>query len=127
METVTSSVSSSSVPAGNDKLWAVLCHLSGFLGVALLLPLIVYLVMKDESAYVRANAREALNFHLSLLIYALVCLPLIVVIIGIPLLIVLGIASFIFAIIAAIKASDGECYRYPCAIPFIRPRLAGSV
>jgi hypothetical protein len=127
METVTASVSSSSAPTGSDKLWAVLCHLSSFLGVALVLPLIVYLVMKEESAYVRANAREAINFHLSLFIYTLACVPLIMVVIGIPLLIVLGIASFILAVIGAIKASDGGCYHYPCAIRFLRPRLAESV
>lgn len=124
METVTSSPSPSSGPTGSHKLWAVLCHLSSLLGVAFVLPLIVYLVMKDDDAYVRGNAGEALNFHLSLFIYALVCIPLIFIAIGIPLLIVLGIASFILALVAAVKAANGECYRYPGAIPFIRPRLA---
>jgi len=115
------SPSASALPSvsGTDKLWAILCHLSGFIGVPLLLPLIVYLVMKQESVYVRNNAREALNFHLTLFIYSLVCIPLLFVIIGIPLLIALGIGSFIFAIIAAIKASDGDCYRYPLTIRFI--------
>lgn len=107
------------VISSTDKLWAILSHLSGFIGAPLLLPLIVYLVMKQDSAYVRANAREALNFHLSLLIYSLACIPLLFVLVGIPLLIALAIGSFILAIIAAIKASDGECYLYPLTIRFI--------
>ncbi|MEY4490090.1 MAG: hypothetical protein RIQ79_2598 [Verrucomicrobiota bacterium] len=108
-----------SAPASNDKLLAVLCHLSGFLGVALLLPLIIYLVTKPEAAYVRDNAREALNCHLSLVLYAIACLPLVMIIIGVPLLIALGIGGFVFAILAAIKASDGGCYRYPMCIRFV--------
>ena len=109
----------SSAPAGNDKILAILCHLSGFLGVALVLPLIVYLVTKAEAAYVRDNAREALNCHLSVMLYAIACVPLIFIMIGIPLLFALGIGSFVLAIIAAIKASDGGCYRYPMCIRFV--------
>ena len=68
------------VPRGNDKIWAILSHLSTFLGIGfILIPLVVYLAMKDESAYVRDNAREALNFHLSILIYGLLCIPLVLV------------------------------------------------
>lgn len=45
------------LPGSNDKLLVVLCHLSGFLGVALILPLIVYLVKKDESEFVAFHAK----------------------------------------------------------------------
>ncbi len=103
----------------NDKLWAVLCHLSSFLGVGFLLPLIVYLVMRDESPYVREHAREALNFHISLFLYALLCVPLVFVVVGIFLLIGIGIASFILAILAAVKASDGGIYRYPLTLRLV--------
>jgi uncharacterized protein len=106
-------------PDGNDKLWAILCHLSGFLSVPLLLPLIIYLVMKEESVFVRHHAREALNFHLSLFFYALVCVPLTIILIGVPILIGLGIFSFVVAILAAIKVSDGVAYRYPLCIRLI--------
>ncbi len=107
-------------PSGSDKLLAVLCHVSGFLGVALILPLVVYLVTKSDAGYVRANAREALNAHLSLMIYALVCLPFVLIVVGVPMLIALGLASAIFAIIAAIKASEGGTYIYPLCIRFVR-------
>ena len=106
-------------PSGNDKLWAVGCHLSGFIGAPLLIPIIVYLVMKDDSAFVRRHAGEALNFHLSLLIYSVVCVPLIFVLIGLPLLIALWAVSLVFAIIAAIKAGEGKDYAYPLTIRFV--------
>src|SRR5581483_9120291 len=106
----------SAPPKGSDKIWTVLCHLSFFLGVPFLLPLVVYLVMRHESNYVAENAREALNFHISLLIYGLICVPLIAILIGIPILVILGLVSLVLAIVAAFKASDGHCYRYPLII-----------
>ena len=72
--------------------------------------------MRKESDYVAANAREALNFHITVLIYGLCCIPLVFILIGIPLLIVLGLGSLVLAIIATIKASDGQCYRYPLTL-----------
>ncbi len=119
METVPS-FSVAVAPSGNDKIWAILSHLSSFLGVPFLLPLVVYLAMRGDSDYVAANAREALNFHLSFLLYAFCCIPLIFVLIGIPLLILIGLASLILAIIAAVQASDGTCYHYPLTIRFVR-------
>lgn len=107
-------------PRGTEKIWALLSHLSSFVGLPFLLPLIVYLAMKDDSAYVADNAREALNFHLSMLIYALCCIPLVFIVIGIPLLTAIGLASLIFAIVAAIKAADGGCYRYPLTLRLVK-------
>ena len=106
-------------PRGSDKIWSMLSHLSALLGVGFLLPLVVYLAMRKESEYVATNAREALNFHLTVLIYALCCIPLVFTLIGIPLLIVLGLGSLVLAIIATIKASDGQCYRYPLTLRLV--------
>lgn len=108
-----------SAPSGNDRLWSVFCHLSALLGVGFVFPLVVYLVMKDESPFVRAHAAEALNFHLSLLIYSLCCVPLVFVFVGVPLLFALGIAALVFSIVAAMKTSDGVVYRYPLSIRFV--------
>jgi uncharacterized Tic20 family protein len=66
------------------------------------------------------RARSALNFHLSLLVYGLCCIPLVFVVVGIPLLVLIAIGSLILSIIAAVKASDGGCYSYPLSIPFIK-------
>ena len=106
-------------PKGNDKIWSMLSHLSALLGVGFLLPLVVYLAMRKESEYVATNAREALNFHITVLIYGLCCIPLVFILIGIPLLIVLGLGSLVLAIIATIKASDGQCYRYPLTLRLV--------
>jgi hypothetical protein len=108
-----------SAPRGNEKIWGILSHLSAFIGMPFLLPLVVYLAMRGDSEYVANNAKEALNFHLSLLIYCLCCIPLIFVAIGIPLLVVIGLASVILAIVAAIKASGGDCYRYPLTLRLV--------
>ena len=106
-------------PKGSDKIWSMLSHLSALLGVGFVLPLVVYLAMRKESEYVATNAREALNFHISVLIYALCCIPLVFILIGIPLLIVLGLGSLVLAIIATVKASDGQCYRYPLTLRLV--------
>ena len=106
-------------PKGSDKIWSMLSHLSALLGVGFLLPLVVYLAMRKESEYVATNAREALNFHITVLIYGLCCIPLVFILIGIPLLIVLGLGSLVLAIIATIKASDGQCYRYPLTLRLV--------
>ncbi len=100
----------------DDKLWMVLCHLSLLLGVGFLLPLIVYLVKKQDSPAVANHAREALNFHISLFVYGFVSVLLVFVLIGIPLLILIGIGSLVCSILAAVKASEGSFYRYPLNI-----------
>jgi len=107
-------------PTGNHKIWSMLCHLSGLIGVGFVLPLVVYFAMRRESEYVASNARAALNFHLSVLIYCICCIPLIFVLVGVPLLVIIGLTSFVLSIIAAVKASDGACYHYPLSLPLIR-------
>ena len=114
------SPASSVPPRGSDKIWAILCHLSWFIGVPFLLPLVVYLAMRGDSAYVADNARESLNFHISIFIYALCCLPLLFILIGVPLLILIGLASLILAIVGAIKASEGGSYHYPATLRLVR-------
>ena len=109
--------------SSSDRLWSVLCHLSYFFGFALLsflFPLTVFLVMRSDSPYVTHHAKEALNFHLSILIYALCCVPLCFIVIGVPLLIIIGLGGVICSIVAAVKASDGVFYQYPFAIRFVR-------
>jgi uncharacterized Tic20 family protein len=104
----------------NDRLWIVLSHLSIFLGVGLLLPLVIYLVKREDSPLVGDQAKEALNFHLSVVIYGLLCIPLMFVLIGIPLLIAIGIAAVVFSIIAAVRSSNGEAYRYPLTLRLVK-------
>lgn len=107
-------------PKGADKIWSMLSHLSILFGVGIILPLVVYLAMRRESDYVAANAREALNFHISLFLYGLACIPLVFILVGVPLLIILGIGSLVFAILATVKASDNGCYRYPLTLRLVK-------
>ncbi|MEN9359907.1 MAG: hypothetical protein RL095_1442 [Verrucomicrobiota bacterium] len=100
-------------PTQDEKMLSVLCHISFFLGLSLLLPLVVYLIKKDESAHVAYHAKEALNAALSYLCYSLICIPLCFILIGIPLLIALLILNCVVAIVATVKAIDNIPYRYP--------------
>lgn len=97
----------------------MVCHLSSFFAAPLLLPLIVYLAMKDESQFASRNAAEALNFHLSVILYSLVCVPLMLIGVGIVLVVILWLLSLVCSAVAAIKASKGTCYRYPLTIRLI--------
>lgn len=120
-EFTASSPALAAAPRGNDKIWAIFSHLSTFLGFGfILIPLVVYLAMKDDSAYVQDNARKALNFHLSVLIYGFLCIPLIFLFgIGMALYFILWGVLLVCSIIAAIKASDGKCYRYPVTLRLV--------
>ena len=82
--------------------------------------LAVYLIKKDEPTIVRDHAKEVLNFQLSFILYAVPCFVLMCLYIGVFLLMGLGVAASIFAVIGAIKASEGALYRYPIAIRFIK-------
>ncbi len=115
-------------PSGTGKeayTWGMLCHLSalaGLIGIPLgtvIGPLIFWLLKKNEYPFVDAQGKAALNFQISVIIYAIVCFVLVFVVIGIPLLILLAIFDLIMVIMASIKASNGESFKYPLAIRFI--------
>lgn len=106
-------------PDSSDKLLIILCHLSLFLGVGLIFPLVIYLVKKGESEKVAAHACESLNFHISLFIYGLVSVLLTALVIGIPLLLAVAVMAIVLPILAAVKASEGGFYRYPFCIRMV--------
>lgn len=99
----------------------ILCHLAVFIGVPLLLPFVVWLVKRNEPDMVGAHAAEALNFHLSMLLYSLCCVPLIFLFgLGAVLAMAIGVATLVLAIIAAIRASENVLYRYPLTIRLVK-------
>jgi uncharacterized protein len=104
--------------AEDERLWGVLAHLGAFF-FQFWAPLIVYLLFKDRSQYVAEQARESLNFQISMAIYLAVAGILCIILIGIPMLILLAFLHFIFCLIATIKASNNEVYHYPLTIRFI--------
>lgn len=91
-------------------------HILCLVGFPILGPLIVWLIKKDQSAYLDAQGRELLNFQISYLIYALVSLVLCFVLIGFPLLFAVGVATLVLTIIGIVKASEGTIYRFPLTI-----------
>lgn len=108
-----------------ERNWSMLCHLSAFAGFffpfgGILGPLICWLSKRDESSWVNLNGKAALNFQLSMLLYIVLTIPLCFIIIGIPIIMMLGTLKVICTIIASVKASKGEMFRYPLVIPFIQ-------
>lgn len=97
-----------------------LCVFIGLVFGNILVPLIIWLVKKETMPFVDDQAKESLNFQISMTLYSVGCVVLAFVLIGIPLLILVGIADFVLTIIAAIKANDGEKYRYPFTIRLIQ-------
>jgi uncharacterized Tic20 family protein len=99
-------------PPGDDVLWAVLAHLSYFV-LSLIGPLLIYLLVGDQRPFAKRQAAEALNFHITVLIASVVSGLLILVLVGIVLLPLVLIAGAVLSIIATVKASNHEDYRYP--------------
>jgi len=102
----------------------MLAHLSAFsmylTGIGLFLgPLIVYLAKKEKSPFVADQAKEALNFSISYLIYHIVAFFLWIVFIGIIISWSLVVFHVVFMIVAGIKAKDGVVYRYPLTLRFL--------
>ncbi len=110
----------------NEKLWALFTHLSAlisFIGIPfgnIFGPLVIWLIKREEMPLVDQSGREALNFQLSMTIYALVTIPLMFIVVGIPLFIALAITNVIFVVIATIRTNEGREYHYPLAIPFFK-------
>ena len=106
------------VPTSEEKTMAILSHIlcivAGFLA-----PLIIYLVKKD-SPYVQAHAKESLNFQLTMLIAWIVSFILIFIIIGAFLMFLLGIANLVLVIVTTIRASENKMYKYPFSIKFVK-------
>ena len=106
--------------------WAMLCHLSALVGwlgngIGFIVgPLIVWLIKRQEHPFIDEQGKEAVNFQITMFIALFVSGILVLVVIGIVMLIVVGIMMIVFPIIGAIRANEGESYRYPFSIRFIQ-------
>ncbi len=113
-------------PTENERTWGMLAHLSALAGVVIWLlgcvlgPLAVWLSRRDQSEFVAAHAREALNFNITVVLAAVVCMALMVVFVGFILGTALFVVWLVFTLIAAIKASEGEHYRYPFSLRLVK-------
>ena len=100
---------------------ALVAHLLGIL-TSFVGPLIIWLINKDKApnSFVVDQSKEALNFQITLLLVYIVGIILSVIVIGVFINMLAGLAGLILAIIAAVKANNGEAYRYPFAIRLIK-------
>ena len=109
----------------SERTLAVLMHLSVYgytvFPVAFVIPLVIWLMKRDESGFLDDHGREALNFHISLVLYILISIPLILAFgLGILLLVlVLPAACLVLPILASVSASRSEFYRYPMCLRLI--------
>jgi uncharacterized protein len=113
--------------------WGLAAHLSAYLGawvaLAFLGPLVIWLIKRDDHPFIEHHAKEALNFNISFLLYGIIAgviaIPVGLLTLGIGLIpiaiagLALVVVWLVFPILAAIKAANGEGYRYPLTIRFI--------
>ena len=123
--------------SAEERQWAMFAHLSALLGAMVtagwagsvgcfLGPLVIWMIKKDTMPFVDDQAKEALNFNITVAIvfFVLFLLTLFTLGIGIlltgPLFVIVGIAWLVLTVIAAIKANQGERYRYPLTLRLVK-------
>lgn len=123
-------------PSAEERNWSVLAHLSPLLAWAvggwlinLLGPLVIWLIKRDVAPFAGEAAREALNFQISISIYAVAALVVtgaialatfgLGLLIVIPVLVIAGIFAVVLSLVAAVRVSRGEQYRYPLTLRLV--------
>jgi len=104
----------------DNRTLAILVHVSGIF-FNFLAPLIVFLIKKDDGdRFTVDNAREALNFQITVTLVYFACFILSFILIGLFMFWIVGMVNLILCIVAAVKASEGKVYRYPIAIRLVK-------
>ena len=123
-------------PSAEERQWAMFAHLSALAGGLLtgaiggwgcfLGPLVIWLMKKDTMPFVADQAKEALNFNITVaaVMLALFAFGVLTLFIGFilagPAMVIVGVAALVLIIMAAIKANDGHAYRYPLTIRLVK-------
>ena len=107
------------------KQWAMFLHLSQLAGfilplLGLIAPIIIWQTQKAEFPILDAHGKAVVNWIISELIYGAIGFVLVFVVIGIPILAVLGILGIVFPIIGGLKANNGELWHYPMTINIVK-------
>jgi hypothetical protein len=108
------------------QIWGMVCHLSALVALTglplghVLGPLVVWLIKRKTHPFIYEQGKESLNFQLSMTLYTLIIAPLIFIKIGMGLIFILVVINFILVIIASLRAYQGEIFRYPFKIRFIK-------
>lgn len=108
-----------------ERQWAMFGHLSGLIGFIIpianvIAPLIIWQLKKDTMPFAAEQAKEATNFQITVLIAVVISFVLFLVVIGVVLLPLVGLAALVFTILAGIKANEGVAYRYPFTLRLIK-------
>ena len=126
----------SGIPA-EERQWAMFAHLSALVGGIVTAgwagsigcfigPLVIWLVKKETMSFVDDQAKEALNFNITVSAVFVVLLILTVLSLGIgalltvPVMLVVGLGALVLIIIAAVKSNNGEAYRYPFTLRLVK-------
>jgi uncharacterized Tic20 family protein len=109
----------------DERTWGLFAHLAGLAGNvvpfgSIIGPIVVWKTKGEESGFVADQAKESLNFQITMIIAILICIPLVFVIIGAFLIMLLGVLDLVFVIIGMIRANEGIRYRYPICIRFVK-------
>lgn len=108
-----------------ERTWAMAAHFSAFLGHFvpfghILGPLVIWLIKKDQMPFVDDQAKEAMNFQITVTLGFVISGVLVLVFVGVFLLFVVWLFAIIMTIVAAVKANDGVAYRYPWTLRLIK-------
>lgn len=123
-------------PSKEERQWAMFAHLSALVGGLLtsaiggwgffIGPLVIWLMKKDEMPFAGDQAKEALNFNITVSAIFVILLVLTFLSLGLgailtlPIMLVVGIGALVLIIMAAIKANEGVAYRYPLTVRLIK-------
>lgn len=111
-----------------ERTWALAAHISAFCGHFfpfgnIIGPLVVWLIKKDEMPLVKDQAKEALNFQISVTLALLACIALaftvILAFITVPLGVVIYLYAIVYTVIGGVKANEGVAFRYPYTLRLI--------
>lgn len=108
-----------------ERKWAMFAHIGTFSSMFvplgnIIAPIVIWQIKKHESDFVVEQAKESLNFQITLMIYALISFLLVFIIIGFFMLFALILFSLIIVIVAGVKANEGEHYRYPMTLRLVK-------
>lgn len=104
----------------DERMWSVFAQIGPVL-LTFIPPLVIWLSLKDRSRFVDQEAKEALNFQITLVLVHIVCLIITTVTFGLGSIVYLVfVAALVFMILAAVENGKGAPYRYPVNIRFIK-------
>ncbi len=104
----------------------MLCHIVALVGLLgngigfVLGPLLVWMIKKEDHPFVDEQGKEAVNFQITMMLLAIASGLLFFVAIGLLLLPIVLIVAVVFSVVGAVKANEGEHYRYPFALRLIK-------